>query len=77
MEESFPQGFTVFSVPAAHQRRLRPTNAPKRVTMEFNRRPRIASLFPHEASFLRLVSALLAGISGNWETRKVRLNLES
>ena len=76
MEENLPQGFTVFSLPAAHQRRLRTTNALERVNMELKRRTRIAGLFPNEASLLRLVSALLAEISDEWETGKIYLNME-
>lgn len=76
MEENLPQGFTVFSLPAAHQRRLRTTNALERVNMELKRRTRVAGLFPNEASLLRLVSALLAEYSDEWETGKVYLNME-
>jgi transposase-like protein len=76
MEENLPQGFTVFALPAAHQRRLRTTNALERVNMELKRRTRVASLFPNEASLLRLVSALLAEISDEWETGKIYLNME-
>ena len=76
MEENLPQGFTVFSLPAAHQRRLRTTNALERVNQELKRRTRVASLFPNEASLLRLVSALLAEFSDEWETGKIYLNME-
>lgn len=76
MEENLPQGFTVFALPTAHQRRLRTTNALERVNMELKRRTRVASLFPNEASLLRLVSALLAEFSDEWETGKIYLNME-
>jgi putative transposase len=76
MEENLPQGFTVFALPPAHQRRLRTTNALERVNMELKRRTRIAGLFPNEASLLRLVSALLAEISEEWETGKIYLNMK-
>jgi transposase-like protein len=75
MEENLPQGLAVFALPAAHQRRLRTTNALERVNMELKRRTRVASLFPNEASLLRLVSALLAETSAEWETGKVYLNM--
>lgn len=77
MEENLPQGLAVFALPAAHQRRLRTTNALERVNMELKRRTRVASLFPNEASLLRLVSALLAETSAEWETGKVYLNMEN
>ena len=37
----------------------------------------IASIFPNEASVLRLVTALLVEISGPWETGKIYLNIKS
>lgn len=77
MEENLPQGLAVFALPTAHQRRLRTTNALERVNMELKRRTRVASLFPNEASLLRLVSALLAETSAEWETGKVYLNMEN
>jgi putative transposase len=77
MEENLPQGFTVFALPQAHQRRLRTTNALERVNMELKRRTRVASLFPNEASLLRLVTALLAEFSDEWETGKIYLSMEN
>merc|ERR1712023_102578 len=58
-EEALPQGFTVFSLPTAHRRRLRTTNLVERLNEEIRRRTRVARLFPNEASCLRLVSAVL------------------
>jgi putative transposase len=76
MEENLPQGFAIFAFPNAHQRRLRTTNALERVNMELKRRTRVASVFPNEASLLRLVSALLAETTDEWEAGKVYLNME-
>jgi transposase-like protein len=77
MDENLPQGFAAFAFPTAHQRRLRTTNPLERVNMELKRRTRVASLFPNEASLLRLVSALLAETSEEWETGKIYLNMEN
>lgn len=77
MEENLPQGLTVFRLPSAHHRRLRTSNAIERVNQEIKRRTRVASLFPNEASLLRLVSALLAETSAEWETGKVYLNMDN
>lgn len=77
MEENMPQGFTVFAFPPAHQRRLRTSNPIERVNKELKRRTRVAGIFPNEASLLRLVSALLAEISDQWETQKIYLNMET
>jgi transposase-like protein len=76
MEENLPQGFAVFALPPAQQRRLRTTNALERVNMELKRRTRVAGLFPNEASLLRLVTALLAEYSDEWETGKTYLSME-
>jgi transposase-like protein len=77
MEENLPQGFTVFALPVAHQKRLRTSNAIERVNQEIKRRTRVARLFPNEASLLRLVTALLAEISEEWESGKIYLNMET
>lgn len=76
MEENLPQGFTAFAFPAAHRRRLRTSNPLERVNQELKRRTRVASVFPNEASLLRLVSALLAETSDDWESGKIYLNME-
>ena len=77
MAENLPEGFTVFSLPPALRRRLRTTNMLERLNKEIRRRTRVAGLFPNEQSLLRLVSAVLAEISEEWETGKKYLNLNS
>ena len=65
-KNNLPQGFTVFALPPAHQRRLRCTSNPlERVNQELKRRNAQAwpGFFPNEASLLRLVTALLNEIS--------------
>ena len=77
MEENLSQGFTVFQLPAAHQKRLRTSNALERVNMELKRRTRVARVFPNESSLLRLISALLSETSDDWETGKIYLNMDN
>lgn len=77
MEENLPQGFAVFSLPAAHQKRMRTSNALERVNQELKRRTRVARVFPNEKSLLRLISALLNETSDEWETGKIYLNMEN
>ena len=77
MEANLPQGFTVFAFPRDHQRRLRTSNPLERVNKELKRRTRVAGLFPNEASLLRLVSAILAEVSDEWETGKIYLNMDN
>jgi transposase-like protein len=76
METNLPEGLTVFSFPAAHQRRIRTTNGLERISQEIRRRTRVVRIFPNEASCLRLVSALLMEISEEWETGHRYLNFE-
>ena len=76
LEENLPQGFAVFAFPRDHQRRLRTTNPLERVNKEIKRRTRVAGLFPNEAALLRLVTAILAETSDEWETGKIYLNME-
>ena len=77
LEENLPQGFTVFTLPAAHQKRMRTSNALERVNQELKRRTRVARVFPNERSLLRLVTALLCETSDEWETGKIYLNMEN
>ena len=77
IEENIPEGLAVFKLPAAHRRRLRTTNMLERVNKEIKRRTRVATLFPNEASLLRLTSAVLVEITEDWETGKRYLNMET
>ena len=77
LEENLPQSLTVFALPAAHQKKMRTSNALERVNQEIKRRTRVARLFPNEASLLRLVTALLAETSEEWETGKIYLTMET
>jgi putative transposase len=70
IEENVPEGLTVFRLPSSHRRRLRTSNMLERLNREVKRRTRVATLFPNEASLLRLVTALLMEQSEEWETGK-------
>lgn len=76
MEKSIPEGLTIFAFPEKTRRRLRTTNMLERINREVKRRTRVATLFPNEASCLRLVSAILVEISEDWESGKIYLNPE-
>ena len=73
LEESLPEGLTVLSFPEPHRRLLRTTNGVERVSREIKRRTQVASIFPNEASCLRLVSALLMETSDDWQAGKAYL----
>lgn len=70
IEENVPEGLTVFRLPTSHRRRLRTSNMLERLNREVKRRTRVATLFPNEASLLRLVTAVLMEQSQEWETGK-------
>ena len=77
LEENIPEALTVLAVPAAHRRRLRTSNGLERLNKEIKRRTRVATLFPNDASLLRLVSAVLSEISDDWETQRSYLNMKA
>ena len=70
METNIPEGFAVFILPENQRKKLRSTNMVERLNREIKRRTRVATLFPNEASLLRLVSAILSETSEEWETGK-------
>jgi transposase-like protein len=77
MEQNVPESFAVFRLPATHRVRLRTTNMLERVNKELKRRTRVATLFPNQASLLRLVTAVLMELSEEWETGKRYLTFET
>jgi transposase-like protein len=60
----------VFRLPPAHRVRLRTTKMLEHVHRELKRRTRVATLFPNDASLLRLTTAVLMELSEDWETGK-------
>jgi len=77
MERTISEGLTVFDLPETHRRRLRTTNVLERLNREIKRRTRVATLFPNEASLLRLVTAMVAEVSDEWEIGRAYLVMES
>jgi putative transposase len=77
MERAIPEGLTVFDLPESHRKRLRTTNVLERLNREIKRRTRVATLFPNEASLLRLVTAMVAEVSDEWEIGRAYLVMES
>jgi transposase-like protein len=67
-EENIAEGLAIFGIPGEHRKRLRTTNMLERQNREIKRRTRVATLFPNEASLLRLVTAVLVELSDDWET---------
>lgn len=75
-EENLPEGLTVMALPRGHQKRMRTTNGLERLNKEIKRRTRVATLFPNEASVLRLATAVVMEISEDWETGRTYINME-
>lgn len=71
-EENIPEGLAVFQLPEEHRKRMRTTNMLERQNKEIKRRTRVATLFPNEASLLRLVTAVLVELSDEWEAGNMR-----
>jgi putative transposase len=76
-EENIPEGLTVFMLPPYHRTRMRTTNGLDRLSKEIKRRTSVATIFPNDPSLLRLVTAVVAEISEEWEAGKVYLNMKS
>ena len=75
LEKNVPESLTVFCLPQAHRVKMRTTNLLENLNKQVKRRTRVATLFPSEASCLRLVSAVLMELSEEWETGKVYLSM--
>jgi len=75
IETNVPEALTVFILPPAHRKRMRTTNMLENLNKQIKRRTRVATLFPNEASLLRLVAAVLMEITEDWETGKVYLDM--
>jgi putative transposase len=76
--ESNPtEALTVFQLPQNHRKRLRTTNMLERQNKAIKRRTRVATLFPNEASVLRLITAILVELSDEWETGMRYLTMQN
>jgi len=77
MEVNLPEGFSVFTFPRAHQRRLRTSNYLERLSQEIKRRTRVVRIFPNEQACQRLISAILMETNDEWEYGRIYLRMES
>ena len=73
LETNLPDGFAVFALPERHRLRLRTSNMAERLHREIKHRSRVTSLFPNEASVLRLVTAIHIEVSEDLETGRAYL----
>ena len=70
LEEGLEDALAVLVLPEPYRVRLRTTNGMERLNEEIRRRERVIRIFPHEASALRLIGALLAEQHEVWSTGK-------
>lgn len=70
LEEGLEDALAILSLPEKYRVRLRTTNGMERLNEEIRRRERVIRIFPHEASALRLIGALLAEHHEVWSTGK-------
>jgi transposase-like protein len=77
LENAIPEALTILELPEAHHRLLRTVNSLENLNKQIKRRTSVAALFPNEAALLRLVSAVLAEISEEWETSRIYLRMEA
>ena len=77
MLENVPEGLAVMAEQPYIRRRLRTSNCLERLSKEIKRRTCVATLFPNEASLLRLVTAILAEVSEEWETSRTYLQVDA
>lgn len=75
MEDNLPDGFNVFAIKKAHQKRVRTSNLAERVNREIKRRTKVAGIFPSPESCERLVTGILIEASEAWETGCVYLSM--
>jgi len=75
MLDNLPEGFTVFTFPADHWRRLRTSNVAERLNREIKRRTKVVGIFPNVASCERLISAVLLETCEEWQTGDMYLNV--
>jgi transposase-like protein len=76
IDEELEDCLACLAFPASHQRRIRTTNGLERVSQELKRRTRVVRIFPNRAACLRLVTALAAETSEEWESGRRYLNME-
>ena len=76
-EENIPEGLTVFMLPPHHRTRMRTTTGLENRHKQIKRRTRVATIFPNEASLLRLVTAVVVEINEAWEAGGVYINIKS
>ena len=74
METAKPESLTVLHLPKELRKALRVSTGPERINQELRRRFKVIGSFVNDASCMRLASAILKGISDEWQLRKTTKN---
>ena len=74
-EEESEACFARLAFPLAHHQRIRTTNGLERLQKELKRRTRVIRIFPNREACLRLVTALCAEQSKEWESGRRYLDM--
>jgi putative transposase len=77
LEEESEACFACLAFPLAHQGRIRTTNGMERLNQELKRRTRVIRIFPNREACLRLVTALCAEQSEEWESGRQYLDMSA
>lgn len=73
LEESVPDCFAVYALPAEHRKKMRTTKGVERpIQQQLKRHTRNIRVFPNIASLLRLATATLVEIDDDWNTATKR-----
>ena len=72
-EENIDECLTVINCPPEVQRRLRTSNIMESINRQLKRRTNVISIFPSEASLLRIVTTKAMDLSDEWEGIAVSL----
>ena len=76
LDESFDDVTAVLAVPLKYRKRLRTTNGVERLNQEVRRREREISIFPNEASVIRLMGALLIEQDEKWQVGRKYFDMD-
>jgi transposase-like protein len=77
MDEAEDNVLAFMEFPKERWPQLASTNTRERLSKESKRRSRVAGIFPNDASIVRLVSALFAEQTGEWQVNRRYMSLEA
>jgi transposase-like protein len=77
MDEAEDDVLAFMDFPKEHWPQLASTNTLERLNKEIKRRSRVVGIFPNDASIVRLVGALLAEQTDEWQVGRRYMSLEA